>query len=45
LNPPMYSQVKSMYNNTVSMIAGDKNVGEWLTGTFGAARDFKNAIA
>lgn len=45
LNPPMYSQVKSMYNNTISMITGDKSVGQWLTGTFGAARDFKNAIA
>ena len=45
LNPPMYSQVKSMYNNTVSMITGDKNVSEWLTGSFGALRDFKNVVA
>ena len=45
LNPPLYSQVKTLYNNSISIITGDKNVGEWLTGSFGALRDLEYMVS
>ena len=44
LNPPMYSQIKNMYNNTVNVITGDMKIAEYFTGTFGALRDLEYLI-
>ena len=44
LNPPMYSQVKNLYRNTVNVITGDMKISEYFTGTFGALRDLEYLI-
>lgn len=44
LNPPMYTTVKSMYNNTVNLVTGDMEISKYLTGTFGALRDLEYLV-
>lgn len=45
LNPPMWSNIKKLYSNTINMVSGDKSIGRWFTDSFGALRDFKNTVA
>lgn len=44
LNPPMYTTVKSMYNNSVNLFTGDMEISKYLTGTFGALRDLEYLV-
>lgn len=41
INPPMYSQVKNLYRNSVNVLTGDMKISEYFTGTFGALRDLE----
>ena len=41
LNPPMYSQVKGIWDNTKSVIFGDMEINKYLTKSFGALRDLE----
>lgn len=41
LNPPMYSQVKGIWDNSKDVIFGDMPINKYLTKSFGALRDLE----